>query len=299
MPANRLRRQRGELLLLGITLIWSTTFLVIQSGLEGVSPLQLMVARFACASLCFVPWLPHLRQELSWPAFADGLLLGLCTCASFSLQTYSLRYTTIAHAAFATSLSTVFVPLICIIWRRHRAAGTYLALLLAAIGLGLLMVTELEPGVRLGDGLAALGAAAFAGQILLLEGSSRRRPLRVLIFVEVLTTVGLTGLACWLSDAPLPPLSLHLGMVALYLGVVATAFCLTLQGIGQAATSASRAAFIYALEPVFAAALAWAWRGDRLTGLEVLGGGCIVLAALVAERPWPWPGRRPAPRQAL
>ena len=286
-------QRRSEWLLLAITLAWSTTFVVIQAGLLIWPPYSLMLARFACGTLCLLPWAPRLR--LSRQTLGRGLGLALCTFVSFSLQTLSLRYTTVAHAAFASALSTVFVPLFYIVWRRHRATGTYVALLCAGLGLSLLLASRMEPGVRFGDALAAGGAVAFALQIIWLDHCSRTSPWFDLVFLEIAGTAALAALAVLGTGEVVPSLSPLAWAAAAYLGCIATAACLSLQILGQAHTTASRAAFIYALEPVFAALIAWAWAGEVLSGRELAGGSLIVVAALVAERPWPahWRHRRP------
>ena len=68
---------------------------------------------------------------------------------------------------------------------------------------------------------------------------------------------------------------------ALFCGVVASAICITGQMWAMQRANATRAALIFALEPVFAALFAWLWHGEVLKPSEALGGVLIVLATAV------------------
>jgi len=74
-------------------------------------------------------------------------------------------------------------------------------------------------------------------------------------------------------------------VLLLWMSLAATVVTFLLMTWAQARMSATHAAVIYALEPVFAAILAALLLGERLTGRE-LGGGALVLAGiLVSELP--------------
>src|SRR5918994_1619963 len=65
----------------------------------------------------------------------------------------------------------------------------------------------------------------------------------------------------------------------LYMALVAGAFALVAQTWAQAHMSATRAAIVMTMEPVFAAAFAVAWGGEDLSA-RMVGGGALVLAAM-------------------
>ena len=74
-------------------------------------------------------------------------------------------------------------------------------------------------------------------------------------------------------------------------GVGGSAVALLLQAWAQARTTAVRAALVYALEPVFAAAYSVALGREELGPRELAGGGLIIVAVLVSELgPAGWAG---------
>src|SRR5206468_5120644 len=56
------RRLRGEGVLLGLTLVWGTSFLVIKRAQEAVSPGTLVCLRFAIAGVVLSPFLRWNRR---------------------------------------------------------------------------------------------------------------------------------------------------------------------------------------------------------------------------------------------
>src|SRR5262245_58513122 len=97
--------------LFSLTLVWGSTFVVIQSAIRHVAPVALVGVRFAIAAVAlFVVFprdvVPSLRLV---PATAR---LAVSTFAGFALQTVGLETTTPARSAFLTALMVVFVPMI-------------------------------------------------------------------------------------------------------------------------------------------------------------------------------------------
>jgi drug/metabolite transporter (DMT)-like permease len=58
---------------------------------------------------------------------------------------------------------------------------------------------------------------------------------------------------------------------------------LFLQALAQKHVSADKAALIYAMEPVFAAAFAWAWLAEVLTPQAAVGAALVVVAIVMSE----------------
>lgn len=289
-PSAAPHQQRiGELILLVTTMLWGTTFVMTQDVLVTWPPFYLLTARFALASLVFVPCLLATRLSggaaISWAHVRRGAMLGTALFGGFTLQTLSLGHTTSARVAFGTSLVTVLVPLLGFLILRWRwSAGTYVALGAAACGISTLFGPAISAGGGVGDLLALSCAGGFATHLLLLSHFARTTPVLVLVTTELATTALWSVVTAQLTHEalPMPPWSAWPGVV--FLGIITTAGCLFAQVYGQSRTTANRAAFIYALEPLFAALFAWAWHGQALTHHEWVGGLLITTAALTADR---------------
>ncbi|RMG43489.1 MAG: EamA family transporter, partial [Acidobacteria bacterium] len=132
-----------------------------------------------------------------------------------------------------------------------------------------------------GGDLMTLGAALlFAVQIAGLTAALGVVPARRLLFQQIAACAAFSIVAAACLERPrFVPGPVSLGALA-YLAAVATAFVFALQAYGQRRTSASRAAVLFATEPVWAAVFA-ALLGEPVRPRE-LAGGALVLAGVLA-----------------
>ena len=113
-PARKLRssqRLAAHLLLLGVAVVWGTTFSLVKAALADTSPmifnLLRMTLAFAALAAINLPSLRRLKPVDLKLGAAAGVFLGL----GYQLQTTGLMYTTASRAAFITGLVVVMVPL--------------------------------------------------------------------------------------------------------------------------------------------------------------------------------------------
>jgi drug/metabolite transporter (DMT)-like permease len=140
-----------------------------------------------------------------------------------------------------------------------------------------------EPGlVAVGDVLVLGCALAFSAHILAIgRYAPRLDPLR-LTFIQVLT-VGVLSLALASTLETFPGSAAGVALPAVcFTAVFATVGAYYVQARAQSFTSPTHTALIFALEPVFAAAFAFALAGERLTQLEMAGCLLIVLGIMAA-----------------
>ncbi len=290
----RSRTLTAHLLLLGVVVVWGTTFSLVKSALAETTPLMFNLLRMvlAFAVLAAVNW-PSLRgvtrTDLKLGA-AAGLFLGL----GYQLQTSGLNHTTASKAAFITGLVVVIVPLLSVIpgvalpGALKPTPDTYAGAGLAFAGLVLLTTppgvgVALFAGIGLGELLCLGCAVAFAAHLLMLARaapivSARRLGTLQIGFAAVvmLVTLPLGGRAYFHGT----------GMVWMALGVtavLATAVAFTIQSWAQQHLPASHTALIFTLEPVFAWLTSLLFFGEQLGRRAMLGAGLILAGILLAE----------------
>ena len=276
---------RSLLLLLLTTLIWGTTFPLLKGIVTTLPPSLLISSRFLIAALVFLPCcaLPNL-PPLNLALLRDGSLLGLVAFASYLTQVIGLESVSANRAAFITSLNVVVVPLLGWLLGRGISLKIFAAALLAFSGIG---VMSGQAGALGWGDLWVLGCAlSYAIYILLTEAVTAKHSPLQLTAVQ-LVTIALLGWAWTLWTLPLPQLitlivnQLQPHWVALvYLGVVATALTTWTQVVAQRHLSATEAAILYSLEPVFAAIFSFWWLSERLTLREGIG-AMLVLVAMI------------------
>ncbi len=280
-------RLTARLALLLATIIWATSFVVVQRALVVVPVFHLMFFRFALAAVLLLP----LARGVVWERglIRDGLGVGAWLFAGFALQTASLLGTTPSRAAFLTGLSVVLVPALALVRGRRPSTGAALGALLAGIGLWVLYLPAAKVEATpwgWGDWLGLAGAFAFAGFVLAAEITTRRRPLGPLALIQF----GAIALLCLPSLVIQPPTAAELAprslLILAAIGVFNTALAFLAQLYAQRHLSAVEAGVILTLEPVLAAAFSVSLGLEHWT-LPLTAGGLLIVGAMLVTELWP------------
>jgi drug/metabolite transporter (DMT)-like permease len=291
--AAHLDSRRTDAVLVAITAFWGVTFVVVKDAVALADPFTFLALRFSlgAALLTAVAW----RGLRGAALLRAGAGLGVLLFVGFAAQTSGLLYTTPSRSAFLTGLSVLLVPFLSIAFHRHRPPpASLVGVMLAVVGLWALAGAEwapdAPPALWKGDALTLLCALAFALHITLIERMARAHPNAPLVAVQ-LWTVALLALPTLVVLGPRLSSTPALWSAVLITGVGGSAVALRLQAWAQARTTAVRAALVYALEPVFAAAYSVALGREVLGPRELVGGGLIILGVLVSELgPAGWAG---------
>jgi drug/metabolite transporter (DMT)-like permease len=267
----------------------------------------LSAARGWLASLCFVPLLASNRSKqqqtveestssssLSSPLLWAGLELAIWNFLAQGLLNVGLLSTGSARASFLTQTSVLFTPVISLVCGQSVPSTVWIGCAIALVGLTLLSGGGAAGGMALafstGDWLVLGGALSWSMYLFRLSKIGSKfdeinlQAIKSTI-VAVLYSVWF-GFSLWKNPATSFGWVTHLAAwgalfySALGPGTVAD----ILQQKGQKHVSASEANVILSMEPVFAALCAWLLLGEVTSLQETLGGGLILVAALVATR---------------
>lgn len=271
-----------QLVLTGITMIWGVTFLVVQQALQWIGPYTLVGARFLLAALILAVVLRGRLRGITAAEWRAGTLIGLGLFFGYSLQTVGLQTIDSSKSAFLTALYVPLVPLLTwVLLRRAPSLAAGAGIVMAFAGMVMLtnpgtLVFTLSPG----EFYTVLGAVAIAAEILLIGHFSQHCDPRRVAFIQLLA-VGVVSLATALVMGERWP-EFTPGLIASVAGLAAASaliqFCMNW---AQRYVNATRATLIYAMEPVWAAAVG-ALAGERL-GLWGLGGGAMIVAAVLVS----------------
>ncbi|HZB47314.1 MAG TPA: DMT family transporter, partial [Pyrinomonadaceae bacterium] len=294
------------------TLIWGSTFSVARGVLDHWPPLTYLAVRMPLAALVFAALFPRQVFGASRAAWRAGAILGALMGVGFIGQTTGLLYTTPAKSAFITGITTPLVPVVAYaLWRARPSRENLLGIVLASIGGALILAPAEAAGFNGGDLITLSTTLLFAGHINLMSAYAGRIDARQLSALQITVAAGVM-LVAWLAvraaawgwgAEALPPGLAREAVPPVWSGTVAWQIAyLTLFGTlatfllwtwGQARMTATHAAVIFSLEPVFATAFAVLLRGSaEWTGGRATAGAILILVGvLVSELRWGGEGR--------
>ncbi len=284
-------RARAELALIGITLIWGTTFVIIKSALTDVSTFVFLALRFSLAAIILAV---VYRKAVCRTAFGAGLLAGGLLFIAYVFQTFGLELTTPSKSAFLTGLSIPMVPLASsLVYKTKPRAVEVAGVLIATFGMMLMTFSAPFSGASLqfdmsrGDLLSLLCAVAFALHIVVVGHFSPIVGFESLTVTQIVVAATAASVLSLVLVPFAGPARFHLtGAVAaaiLITGVLATALAFTTQAWAQQYTSATRAALIFALEPVVAWLTSYTLTGETMAIRGKVGAGIILAGILLVE----------------
>ena len=278
-PPNR----RAEIALGGIAFIWGSTFVLVKSALDDISTVLFITLRFGVAAL-LLALIYRRRLTLNRAAIAGGVFAGLFLFAGYWLQTAGLFYTTAAKSGFITGLYIVVVPLLsAVLYRKPPTPTEWAGVSVAAVGMSLMALPSGVFAVNPGD-LLTLGCAfAFAVHLLLLAHYAQHFPYESLALTQIATCGVLGALSFWWTEEPFVRWKPAVLVALAVTSVFATALAFAVQTWAQRYTTATRAAVILALEPVFAWITAFAVVNEVLSWRAMAGAICILAGILLVE----------------
>ena len=276
-PLRTSRTTLAALGLLAVTAAWGSTFFLLKDVVDRVPPSDFLAVRFAVATVAVLLLAPRAVASLTPAQRRHGVLLGVVYGGAQLLQTVGIQTTSASVSGFVTGMYVVFTPLLGAVLLKARIGRTvWLAVGLATAGLAVLSLQGLAVGS--GEALTLASAVLYAAHIVGLGAWSRGGNALGLTVVQLATITVVCTLGALPGGIALPQRAGDWGALV-YMALVAGALALIVQTWAQAHLTATRAAVIMTMEPVWAGLFAVVFGGERL-GLRVLVGGAMVLAAM-------------------
>jgi drug/metabolite transporter (DMT)-like permease len=267
-----------------------------RSGLvEGsaLGPVLLLAVRFLVAAVVMLVLVPAARSGWTTRSIGRSLVLGSLMGLGMILQHLGLDRSSEAVIAFLTSLTILFVPiLMTFVLRRPPRPIFWAAVALATLGIW--MMTGATPaGFGVGELLGLLCAIVFSIYLIAINALvPRDDPWRMTVG-QFLVAGGMTlGMCLFVEGGPtaLTPRRLiwlfaeqAVWLNVLLLVIFPTLYSYTAMNIYQPRIDPTRAALIYLMEPLFAAAYAYLARGRTLDWQSLAGAALILTANLLVE----------------
>lgn len=273
---SKLQHRKGLFLLVVTTAIWGTSFPLLKGVLSDVSAPLILASRFVIAAVAFSPYLRQLNPKL----LRDGGFLGLLYFTECALALVGLESISANRSAFLISLNVILVPIFSVLLGRQLSRRIVIAALIGMTGIGILSWEG--GGFGIGEMLTLACAVGVALYILVMEKITQRHPTLPLVAVQLATAASLAMIWALPKMSQISAIAPHFNTL-LYVGLAITAIPIWTQTQAQRWVSASEAAIIYTLEPVFASAFSWFWLGELLGVRGWIGGILILVATLLSQ----------------
>lgn len=270
------------------TIVWGFGFVAARWTFTSFDPFWSTALRFLVAALLSLPFLIYKKSfwrkknVLKKAAFSSVLLFG-----TLLFQTLGLNITTVAKSGFITTLYSLFIPLIMMIFAGKSYRSTFWALVLMALaGMGLMCNLEIKDLNR-GDFLTLLCSICAALHILYVGkvASVIESPVEFNFLQNFFVSLFAISMAfIFKGSVDLSPLKdIHSEALRglLFLGIVSSMISFTIQVVAQKKIPAHIAGLIFLMESPFAAIFGYFVFRESLTVMNIIGALLIMFSVIL------------------
>jgi drug/metabolite transporter (DMT)-like permease len=274
------------------TLIWGTTFIAQDTGMDEIGPFTFNAVRFfvgflAITPLVFLFELKKFKSEFKSDVKTFGILsflIGLSLFLGSALQQVALLYTDVANAAFFTIFYVPMVPIIIFLFKQQSIHwSVWPSVILCLIG-GYLLTNFQDATVRLGDNLVVLGALFWSTHIIFTGIIVKKYdlPLTLGAFQTLIVALFSFIVGSIYEEFIYSDILKEINSI-LYAGILSGGFAFVLQIYAQKNISPAPAAIIFSLEGVFATIAAWILLSQILDINNLIGCLFILFGVLLSQ----------------
>lgn len=277
-------------LFLSVALIWGSSFLLIDIGLDAFPPGLITVLRVGsgAAALWLLPGRQNARTSRIESDDRSRVLLLSIIWVAVPFTFFPLAQGSINSSitGLLNGATPIFAALVAAILLRQRARGPLLAgIVVGFVGISLISLPSIGDGGSEARGVAlVLAATVCYGFAINLAAPLQQRYGSLPLMARVLSLATLWTLPYGLweirdADWRLGPLA-----AVLFLGVVGTGIAFAIMGTLVGRVGSTRASFITYLIPVVSLALGMTFRGDEVAPLAIAGIALVIGGAVLASR---------------
>ena len=274
------------------TLIWGTTFIAQDTGMDDIGPFTFNAVRFLIGFLAIIPLVflfefKKFKSEFKSDTKTFGILsflIGLSLFLGSALQQVALLYTDVANAAFFTIFYVPMVPIIIFLFKQQSIHwSVWPSVILCLIG-GYLLTNFQDATVRLGDNLVVLGALFWSTHIIFTGMIIKKYDLPLTLgAIQTLIVALFSFIIASIYEEFIYSNILKEINSILYAGILSGGFAFVLQIYAQKNISPAPAAIVFSLEGGFATIAAWILLSQILDINNLIGCLFILFGVLLSQ----------------
>jgi len=274
------------------TLIWGTTFIAQDAGMDNIGPFTFNFVRFLVGFLAVAPFVflfekKKIKNQINGRT-SDFLKLiipvGIFLTLGCIFQQVSLLYTDVANSAFFTIFYVPMVPIIVYFLFSEKLHWSIWPSVLACVIGGYLLSDINNSTIRYGDSLVLIGALFWALHIIYIGKIIQKfnLPFFIALIQNMIVSFLSFVLVIIFEEINFSKISLEAAEI-LYAGILSGGAAFALQIFGQKNISAAPAAIIMSLEGVIAAISAWIIL-NQILGLNNIIGCTLILGGILLSQ---------------
>lgn len=280
------RQTKANLALLGVSMLWGSSFVLSKNTLEHLQTFNFLAIRFILSGLiCSLLFYQKMRT-VNRRTLLHVTIIGTVLFVGYGLWAYGLNFTTASKSGFIIGFSVVIVPLLsAVLLKKVPSRPSVAGALVALAGLALLSLDGTTP-LQKGDLFTLAAAFMFALHIITIGKFTLTADSFALAIIQI-SVVGLLSLPVTLIwEAPIIPSSGAVWLNLSLLIVLSTAVAYIVMNHIQKYTTPTQTALIFTTEPVFAAIFAFLLLGETLKPQGMVGSVLILCGMIIAEMNW-------------
>ncbi len=274
------------------SLIWGTTFIAQDTGMDNIGPFTFNSTRFFVAFLAVSPFvflfekkkviiqIKNNINQFTKLMIPVGVFLFLGTV----FQQVSLLYTNVANSAFFTIFYVPMVPIIIyFIFSEKLHWSIWPSVAVCVVG-GYFLSNMSDTAIRFGDGLVLIGALFWALHIIYIGKLVKKfdLPFFIALLQNLLVAILSFLLVIIFEEIDFSKIRLETFEI-LYAGILSGGAAFVLQLFGQRNIPPAPAAIVMSLEGVFAAIAAWIILSQILGSNNIIGCSLILGGVLLSQ----------------
>ena len=273
------------------TLIWGTTFIAQDTGMDNIGPFTFNSARFFVGFLAVLPFFLLIEKKKIDQVknnkdqfFKLILPVGIFLFLGCIFQQVSLLYTDVANSAFFTIFYVPMVPIMIYFVFSERIHWSIWPSVLACLVGGYLLSDFNNLSVRFGDALVIIGALFWALHIIYIGKIIKifNFPFFIAVIQNLIVAVLSLILVLLFEEINFSKIKLETVEI-LYAGILSGGAAFALQLFGQRNIPAAPAAIVMSLEGVVAAIAAWIILNQILVLSNIIGCTLILFGVLLSQ----------------
>ena len=274
------------------TLIWGTTFIAQDTGMDNIGPFTFNTTRFFVAFLAVSPFvflfekkkiIIQIKNNIN--QFAKLMIpVGVFLFLGTVFQQVSLLYTNVANSAFFTIFYVPMVPIIIYFIFSEKLHWSIWPSVVACVAGGYFLSNMSDAAIRFGDGLVLIGALFWALHIIYIGKLVKKfdLPFFIALFQNLLVAILSFLLVIVFEEIDFSKIRLETFEI-LFAGILSGGAAFVLQLFGQRNIPPAPAAIVMSLEGVFAAIAAWIILSQILDFNNIIGCTLILGGVLLSQ----------------